>query len=80
MSKQQNDANREYNADNYWLTFQKPNLENGVYMLSIADDNGNRAIRKIIVQNYYSQNYNTNHLYENQNKRRDNQYLAFIIL
>ena len=46
-----NDANREYNADNYWLTFQKPNLENGVYMLSIADDNGNRAIRKIIVQN-----------------------------
>ncbi len=51
MSKQQNDANREYNVDNYWLTFQKPNLENGVYMLSIADDNGNRAIRKIIVQN-----------------------------
>ena len=51
MSKQQNDANREYNADNYWITFQKPNLENGVYMLSIADDNGNRAIRKIIVQN-----------------------------
>ena len=46
-----NDANREYNADNYWITFQKPNLENGVYMLSIADDNGNRAIRKIIVQN-----------------------------
>ena len=46
-----NEANREYNADNYWITFQKPNLENGVYMLSISDDNGNRAIRKIIVQN-----------------------------
>ena len=80
MSRYYNDAYIEYNTDNFWLKFVKPNLENGVYMLSIADDNGNRAIRKIIVQNYYSQNYNTNHLYENQNKRRDNQYLAFIIL
>ncbi len=46
-----NDINKEYNADNYTLIFKNPNLENGVYMLSIADDNGNRAIRKIIVQN-----------------------------
>lgn len=44
-------ANKEYIADNYWITVRDPKLENGVYMLSIADDNGNRAIRKIIVQN-----------------------------
>lgn len=51
MNKYHSNTNSKYNTDNYTQTYIILYLENGVYMLSIANDNGNRAIRKKIVQN-----------------------------